>query len=313
MVVERPTEETGQTVLGHFLNPPLKAARFTSIGLSDGGCWVWTTSLACVPPPYWCRCSVAFFRARKRHINVNFLVRLPLGRPRECPGDEPGLSLGQNPLCPGTNPIFLLILHWKPSLSQRQAHFVTGTISGTKGGRKSLCVKSLCAFFGCYSSSRQQTKERPGQHPFWSRNFSGGLILHHVCLPPSTRWCTLPQFVWILRRLLSGRCANCFGCLSSFPSWRHPCPSSPDKEDSCIDPHHVGSVLSSYLQADCDQVAMLSCTRVQEQKVRIVFWGEMKFSVHLQAAKHQWFETAWATSKSIDGWKRAIQNRTRAR
>ena len=54
-------------------------------------------------------------QARKRHINMNFLVRLPLG------GDDPGIA-------PGTHPSFLLILHNgspvcprnKPSLSLGQ-------------------------------------------------------------------------------------------------------------------------------------------------------------------------------------------------
>ena len=46
-------------------------------------------------------------RVRKRHMNINFLVRLPLRRPRDCPRDkprfspyftqrEPSLSLGQS-------------------------------------------------------------------------------------------------------------------------------------------------------------------------------------------------------------------------
>ena len=55
--------------------------------------------------------STKDFEARKRHINRNFLVRLPLGRPRECPGDKPGSSLGQTHFVPGKNPGFLLILH----------------------------------------------------------------------------------------------------------------------------------------------------------------------------------------------------------
>ena len=50
-------------------------------------------------------------QARKRHININFLVRLLLGRPREYPGDKPGLSLGQTHFVPGTRPGLLLVLH----------------------------------------------------------------------------------------------------------------------------------------------------------------------------------------------------------
>ena len=86
-------------------------------------------------------------QARKRHININFLVRLLLGHPgnvpgtnRVCPWDKLGLSQGQ------TQVFFLFYT--------AEAQFVPGTnpvcpwdISGTKGGRQSLCVKSLCAFF----------------------------------------------------------------------------------------------------------------------------------------------------------------------
>ena len=77
------------------------------------------------------------------HININFLVRLLLGHPgnvpgtnRVCPRDKVGLSQGQTQVfsllytveaqfVPGTNPV------------------CPGDIPGTKGGRKSLCVKSL--------------------------------------------------------------------------------------------------------------------------------------------------------------------------
>ena len=86
-------------------------------------------------------------QARKRHININFLVRLLLGHPRNvpgtnraCPRDKVGLSQGQTQVfsllytveaqfVPGTNPV------------------CPGDMLGTKGGRKSLCVKSLCALF----------------------------------------------------------------------------------------------------------------------------------------------------------------------
>ena len=86
-------------------------------------------------------------QARKRHININLLVRLLLGHPgnvpgtnRECPRDKVGLSQGQSR-------VFSLFY-------TAEAQFVPGTnpvcpwdIPGTKGGRQSLCVKSLCAFF----------------------------------------------------------------------------------------------------------------------------------------------------------------------
>ena len=84
-------------------------------------------------------------QARKRHININFLVRLLLGHPgnvpgtnRVCPRDKVGLSQGQTQ-------VFSLFY-------TAEAQFVPGTnpvcpwdIPGTKGSRKSLCVKSLCA------------------------------------------------------------------------------------------------------------------------------------------------------------------------
>ena len=70
-----------------------------------------------------------------------------LGTPRECPRDKLGLSPGQSGFVPGTNPGF------SPYFTA-EAQFVPGTnpvcpwdIPGTKGGRKSLCVKSLCASF----------------------------------------------------------------------------------------------------------------------------------------------------------------------
>ena len=72
-------------------------------------------------------------QARKRRINIHFLARLLLGRPRECRWDKPRFS-----------PYFT---QWKPSLSLGQTQFVPGTIPGTKGDTKSLCVRSFCAFF----------------------------------------------------------------------------------------------------------------------------------------------------------------------
>ena len=109
------------------------------------------------PPPRLCRGSHANamakhatnIRQEKRHININFLVRLLLGHPgnvtgtnRVCPRDKVGFSQGQTQVffytaeaqfVPGTNPV----CPWD--------------IPGTKGGRQSLCVKSLCAFFVPYN------------------------------------------------------------------------------------------------------------------------------------------------------------------
>ena len=107
-----------------------------------------------------------FFPYPKRHININFLVRLVLARPEVCsrdnpvcPWDEPSLSLGQTQ-------VFLLILHSGSQVSPLgQAQFVPGTFVGSKGGTKSLGVKSLCAFFARYISGgrpRGYPSGRPG-------------------------------------------------------------------------------------------------------------------------------------------------------
>ena len=98
-------------------------------------------------------------QARKRHININFLVRLLLGHPgnvpgtnRVCPRDKVGLFQGQ------TQVFFLFYT--------AEAQFVPGTnpvcpwdIPGTKGGRQSSCVKSLCAFFVPYAQCAMQILE----------------------------------------------------------------------------------------------------------------------------------------------------------
>ena len=58
------------------------------------------------------------------------------------------VAIGTNPLCPRDKRKFSpYFTEWKPSLSEGQTQFVSGAIPGTKGGRKSLCVQSLCAFF----------------------------------------------------------------------------------------------------------------------------------------------------------------------
>ena len=66
-----------------------------------------------------------FLQARKRHMNINVLVRLGLERPRVCPWDDPRFV-------PGTNRGFLLILHSgnrvcprdKPGIVWRQKKFM---------------------------------------------------------------------------------------------------------------------------------------------------------------------------------------------
>ena len=84
-------------------------------------------------------------QARKRDININFLVQLLLGRPQACPG-QTRLVPGTKWVCPGQTQVLSLFTQCKPSLSQGQTQFVPGTIPGTKGGRR-VCVKSVCPFF----------------------------------------------------------------------------------------------------------------------------------------------------------------------
>ena len=98
-------------------------------------------------------------QARKRHINIIFLVRLLLGHPgnvpgtnRVCPRDKVGLSQGQTQ-------VFSLLYTVEAQCVPRTNPVCPGDIPGTKGGRKSLCVKSLCAFFVPQKSSRNFISE----------------------------------------------------------------------------------------------------------------------------------------------------------
>ena len=59
-------------------------------------------------------------QARKRHININFFVRLVLGRPQVCPGDFTGLVPGTNPVKTWDTPGF------SPGLSLGQARLSRG-------------------------------------------------------------------------------------------------------------------------------------------------------------------------------------------
>ena len=93
------------------------------------------------------QCVCVCVSGKKKAHKHNFLVRLLLGHPGNvpgtnwvCPRDKVGLS-------PGQTQVFSLFY-------TAEAQFVPGTnpvcpwdIPGTKGGRKSLCVKSLCASF----------------------------------------------------------------------------------------------------------------------------------------------------------------------
>ena len=68
-------------------------------------------------------------QARKRHININFFVRLVLGQTRVFSLFY-AVEARQTRVCPWDKP-----------------GEIPGAISGTKGGTESLCEKSLCAFF----------------------------------------------------------------------------------------------------------------------------------------------------------------------
>ena len=61
---------------------------------------------------------------------------------------QTGFVPGTNPRCPKDKPRFsAYFTPWKPSLPLAQTQFVLGTIPGSRGDRKCLCLNSSCAFF----------------------------------------------------------------------------------------------------------------------------------------------------------------------
>ena len=66
---------------------------------------------------------------------------VPLGRPRECPTDKPGLSLGQAHIFRGTTWVSPYFAQWKPSLSQGQTQ---GNPGDEGRQRKFMCSKFMC-------------------------------------------------------------------------------------------------------------------------------------------------------------------------
>ena len=86
-------------------------------------------------------------QARKRHININFLVRLPLGRPPVCPRDKPSLSLGQTRVVPGTNPGFLLILHSGSPVCPRDKPSLSLGQTGDEGRQKKFMYETFMCLF----------------------------------------------------------------------------------------------------------------------------------------------------------------------
>ena len=112
------------------------------------------SSFAPSPSPIFFETTCACIQARKRHININFFVRLVLGRPRVCPGDFTGFVPGTNPVKtwdkPGFSPYFHRICPWdKPGLSQKQSR---GRRASQKVYVKKVYVpfRSLCM---CWHSS----------------------------------------------------------------------------------------------------------------------------------------------------------------
>ena len=80
-----------------------------------------------------------FLRQEKMHININFFVRLVLGRPRVCPGDF-------TRFVPGTSPGFLLILH---SGSPANPGLSLGQSRGRRAAQKVYVKKvyvNMCLF-----------------------------------------------------------------------------------------------------------------------------------------------------------------------
>ena len=85
-------------------------------------------------------------QARKRHININFLVRLLLGHPgnvpgtnRVCPRDKVGLSQGQTQ-------VSSYFTQRKPSLSLGQTRFVPGTFRGQRAADRVYVLKVYVPF-----------------------------------------------------------------------------------------------------------------------------------------------------------------------
>ena len=98
------------------------------------------------PKPSASICSV-WTRASKKAHKHELFGPVALGTAPGTSRGQTGFVPGTSPLCPRDKPrVSPYFTQWKPSLLQEQTEFVPGTIPGTKGGRKSLCVKSLCAF-----------------------------------------------------------------------------------------------------------------------------------------------------------------------
>ena len=117
------------------------------------------------PPSVQCSCPVIFSiggnghradkshflsQARERHININFFVRLVLGRPRVCPGDFTGFVLGTNPVKtsdkPGFSPYFHSGSPISPGLSLDKPGLSLGQSRGRRAAQKVYVKKVYVPF-----------------------------------------------------------------------------------------------------------------------------------------------------------------------
>ena len=109
-------------------------------------------------------------QARKRHINMNFFVRLVLGRPRVCPGDFTGFVPGTNPEKTsdkaGFSPYFT---QWKPNFTG----FVPGTNPvcpwdnpGDEGRRRKFTWKRFMCLFRALEQGLKWCKKEAKRSKF---------------------------------------------------------------------------------------------------------------------------------------------------
>ena len=84
-----------------------------------------------------------FYQARKRHININILLRLALGRPH-CPRDKPGCPWDKSRFSP-------YLIKWRPSSP-------LGQTRGRRAAEKVYVVKVDVPFLLAISALRSQQR-----------------------------------------------------------------------------------------------------------------------------------------------------------
>ena len=99
-------------------------------------------------------------QARKRHTNINFFVRLVLGRPRVCPGDFTGFVLGTNSVKTRDKPWF------SPYFTQGKPG-KPGFVPGSRRAAQKVYVKKVYVPFSLanitFENSHQALRPRwPG-------------------------------------------------------------------------------------------------------------------------------------------------------